>query len=165
MKTESPWARTAVLERLLPRQVDNRFEGKRAALWLLGLYTALKLAMSVNSIFNTESVAAGADGIPLASYGSAAAREIVTLFALVGLGQLALTAIAAITLIRYRGMVPLVFLLLLGEALGRRFIVLGNEPVRTATGSGALYINFALIGLLAVGLLLSLWPRRPSAAP
>ena len=56
-----------MLERLFPRQADNGFEGHRAALWLLGLLIALKLAMSLNSIFNTESVAAGADGIPLAS--------------------------------------------------------------------------------------------------
>ena len=158
-------AGTAMLERLLPRQLDNCFEGKRAALWLLGLYIALKLAMSVNSIFNAESVAAGADGIPLASYGPAAAREIVTLFALVGLGQLALAAVATIALIRYRAMVPLVLLLLLAEAFARRIIVLANEPIRTSAGSGALYINVALIGLLLAGLLLSLWPRRDVAAP
>ena len=158
-------AGTAMLERLLPRQLDNCFEGKRAALWLLGLYIALKLAMSVNSIFNAESVAAGADGIPLDEYGPDAAREILTLFALIGLGQLALATIAFIALIRYRAMVPLVFLLLLGEALARRIIVVASEPVRTAAGSGALYINVALIGLLLFGLLLSLWPRKPVTAP
>ena len=92
-------------------------------------------------------------------------REIVTLFALVGLGQLALAGLAAIALIRYRAMVPLVFLLLLGEALARRIIVVASEPVRTAAGSGALYINVALIGLLLFGLLLSLWPRKPVTAP
>ena len=32
-----------MLERLFPRQVDNRFDGYRAALWLMGLLVALKL--------------------------------------------------------------------------------------------------------------------------
>ena len=52
-----------VLERLLPVRIDNHFRGNRAALWLLGLHVALKLIMSLNSIFNTRSVATGADGL------------------------------------------------------------------------------------------------------
>ncbi len=67
----------SILGRLFPARADNRFDGHRASLWLLGLFVALKLVMSVNSILNTESVAAGADGIPLHGFGPAAAREIL----------------------------------------------------------------------------------------
>jgi len=105
-----------MLNRLFPRQVDNRFDGHRAALWLLGLFIALKLVMSVNSILNTASIATG-DGIPLDSFGPAAAREVLTLFALMALGQLALALIALTALIRYRALVPVIYLLLLGERL------------------------------------------------
>lgn len=52
-----------MLSRLFPTQADNRFEGYRAALWLLGLLITLKLIMSVNSILNTRQVAQGADCI------------------------------------------------------------------------------------------------------
>ena len=113
----------AMLNRLFPRQVDNRFDGHRAALWLLGLLIALKLAMSLNSIVNTASVAAGADGIPLASFGPAAARQVLLLFALMALGQLTLTLIALAALIRYRALVPFIYLVLLGEHIARRVIV------------------------------------------
>ena len=58
-----------MLNRLFPRQVDNRFDGHRAALWLLGLYIALKLVMGFNSIFNTAAIVSGPDGIPLDSFG------------------------------------------------------------------------------------------------
>ena len=95
-----------MLDRLFPRQVDNRFDGHRAALWLMGLLVALKLVVSLNSIFNTASVAQGADGIPLDSYGVAAAREVLTLFALTALGQLALALVALAALIRWRALVP-----------------------------------------------------------
>ena len=44
-----------MLDRLFPRQADNRFPGHRAALWLLGVYVALKLVMSSNSIFNAAA--------------------------------------------------------------------------------------------------------------
>ena len=112
-----------MLSRLFPNRFDNSFDGYRAALWLLGLFVALKLVMSVNSILNTASVAAGADGLPLETFGPAAARAVLMLFALMSLGQLALAAIALTALIRYRAMVPFLFLVLLGEHLSRRLIV------------------------------------------
>ena len=89
-----------MLNRLFPKQVDNTFDGNRAALWLLGLFIALKLVMSVNSILNTASVATSADGLPLDSFGPAAARTVLMLFAMVSLGQLTLAVIALTTLIR-----------------------------------------------------------------
>lgn len=152
-----------MLSRLFPRQVDNRFGGHRAALWLLGLYIVLNLAMSLNSILNTADVASGADGIPLDSFPPAATREVLTLFALTGLGQLGLALIALAALIRYRGLVPFIYLVLLGEAVARRVIVQSYALVRTDSASVAFAINIALLGLLAVGLLLSLirgWPSR-----
>ena len=149
-----------MLERILPPQVDNRHPGHRAALWLLGLYVALKLAMSFNSIFFTAKVAAGADGIPLARFDPAAVREVLTLFALTGLGQLALALLALTALIRYRALVPFIYLVLLGEALARRLIVQGYEPERTQAGSAGFYINIGLLVLLALGLALSLMPRK-----
>ena len=149
-----------MLDRLLPSQADNRFEGHRAALWLLGLFIALKIVMGVNSIFNTESVAVGADGIPLDSYGPAAARDVLTLFALTSLGQLMLALIGLTVLVRYRSLVPLVFAAFLGEQLARRLIVQSYAVARTESGSISLYINLGLMAVLTMGLLLSLLPRR-----
>lgn len=151
----------SMLNRLFPKQADNRFEGHRAALWLLGLFIALKVVMGVNSIFNTESVAVGADGIPLDSYGPAAARQVLTLFALTSLGQLVLALVGLTVLVRYRSLVPLIFAVLLGEQLARRLIVQGFA---IEDGSPGLYINLGLMALLALGLLLSLVrPRRKPA--
>lgn len=149
-----------MLGRLFPRQLDNSFRGHRAALWLLGLYIALKLVMSVNSIFNSASVAAGADGIPLDSFGPAAAREVLILFALVALGQLALTLIALLALVRYRAMVPLIYLVLLGESLARRVIVQSHAAPGTGGSAIGLSINLGLLAILALGLGLSLFARE-----
>lgn len=148
-----------MLERLLPRQIDNKFEGQRAALWLLGLLIAAKLVMSVNSILNTAKVAAGADGIKLDSFGPEAAREVVTLFALTALGQLALTLIALTVLIRWRAMVPFMFLVLAGEQLVRRLIVQSNGVARTGADVGW-YVGYGFLALLTLGLALSLIPGR-----
>lgn len=149
-----------MLNRLFPRQADNRFAGLRPALWLLGLLIFLKLAMSLNSILNTESVAAGADGIPLASFGPAAAREVLLLFALLALGQLFLTLIALVILLRYRALVPFIYLVLLAEHLARRFVAQGYRAPGTAMTDVAWYVNYGLLTLLMVGLALSLVPAR-----
>jgi hypothetical protein len=152
-----------MLSRFLPRQADNSFAGHRAALWLLGLFIALKIVMGVNSILNTESVAVGADGIPLDSYGPAAARQVLTLFALTSLGQLTLALVGLTVLVRYRSLVAFMFAVFLAEQIARRLIVQSHAVGSTEGGSPGLYINLGLMALLALGLLLSLLPaRQPS---
>lgn len=149
-----------MLQRIFPMPVDNRFDGQRAALWLLGLYIALKLLMSVNSILNTASVAAGVDRIPLEAYGPAAAQTVLMLFALTSLGQLMLAIVSLTVLVRYRAMIPFVFVLLLVEHLARRMII-DSYAVERADGSPAGgYLNLGLAALLTAGLVLSLIRAR-----
>jgi hypothetical protein len=148
-----------MFNRIFPRQADNTFHGHRAALWLLGLFIALKFAMSINSMVNTASVAAGADGLPLDSYGPAA-QAVLMLFALTALGQLTIAVFALTALIRYRAMVPFIYLALLGEQLARRFIVQDYAVVRTEGIPAGRYVTFGLLALLTIGLVLSLVPRR-----
>lgn len=150
--------------RLLPKQADNRFEGLRPALWLLGLLIFVKLAMSLNSIVNTAAIAGGADGIPLASFGPAAARQVLLLFALLALGQLVLALIALTILIRYRALVPFIYLVLLGEHLARRFIASGYTAPGARMTDIAWYVNYGFLTLLTLGLLLALIPARGARA-
>jgi hypothetical protein len=149
-----------MLERLFPRQADKSFEGLRPALWLLGLLIFLKLVMSLNSIVNTESIAAGADGIPLASYAAEAARQVLMLFALMALGHLAITLIALAVLIRWRALVPFIYLVLLGEQLARRVIAQSYATPGARMTDVAWYVNYGLLTLLVLGLALSLIPAR-----
>src|SRR5262245_25630325 len=145
----------AVLDRLLPVRIDNHFRGYRAALWLLGIHVALKLTMSLNSIFNTRSVATGADGLRLDALPPDSAQALLMLFALIAIGQLFLTLFALLALVRYRAMVPLVFAMLLLEQLCRRALVLDYAIARDGPLVG-MYINIGLTAILFVGLMLSL---------
>ena len=149
-----------MLRRLFPRTADNRFEGHRIALWLFGLLIALKLVIGLNSIFNTASVAGGADGIPLASFDPAAAREVLLLFALTSLGQLILASIGLAALIRWRALIPFLYLVALAELLARRAIVEAQEVTRAGTGGAGWYVTYGMLALLSLGLVLSLVPRR-----
>jgi hypothetical protein len=62
--------------------------------------------MSLNSIFNGYVVLSTADGIPLDPYTPAAARTIVSLFAVLGLSNFMICLLGILVLARYRSMIP-----------------------------------------------------------
>ena len=153
-----------MLNRFIPRQVDNTYRGYKLALWLFALVVVMKMAMSVNAIFNGHMVASSADGIPLDTFTAAGAQAVVSLFAAWGLGQLILCLICIVVLVRYRALVSFLFVVLLLEHLCRRLIFVVMPIVRTGTPPGV-FVNLALVTLMVVGLTLSLWRHdRPTAA-
>lgn len=153
-----------MLERLLPRRIDNLYHGRRLGLWLLGLHLGLKLVIGINSIANTARIAGGPDGFRLASYGADGARAVLMLFSVNAVASLTLALLGVIALLRYRAMVPLVILLLLFEFAGRRLIIESYEIERAQALNFAFAINMAMLALLLGALILSLWPRRHAAS-
>lgn len=147
-----------MLDKLLPRTIDNTYGGKKVALWMLAILVLMKGAMGANSILNGHLVATKADGIPLDAFTPAGAQAVVSFLALWGLSLLILSLLGALALVRYRAMVPLVFLLLLLEHLGRKLILV-LMPIAHVGSPPAFSINALLIGLTALGLALSLWGR------
>lgn len=152
-----------MFDRLLPRNIDNTFHGRRAALWLLALLVLMKGAIGLRSIFDGYDVAVSADGIPLEAYTPAGARAVVSAFAAWGLGQLVICLLCALALVRYRAMVPLMFALALLEHLCRRLVFL-VMPIERVGSPPALYVNLIITTLMVAGLLLSLWGGRRAEA-
>ena len=144
-----------------PAQLDNAYRGRALALWLLGLIAVMKLAMGVNCMIQPRFVAAGVDHIPLDSYDPAAAQTVIVFFAVWGLGQALLGLLAVLALVRYRTMVPIVFLLLLLEQVGRKLLFQLHPMATPGAGglSAAMLINLGFLLALILGLVLSLWVR------
>ena len=147
--------------RLFPRSFDNVYRGYWLGTWIFGLVVAGRLAMGVNGTFNTESVAVSADGIPLSTYPSAAAQTVVALFALTALLNLTLGVLGGLALIRYRAMIPLLFLLYLLQSIGTRILLLVHPLLRTSTTVGSTVV-LGLLALSALGLVLSLMSGKPA---
>lgn len=152
-----------MLSRLFPPRIDNDYRGYRIALVLFGLVVFVRIAIGFGSIFNGYTAATGPDGIPLDTFPPAASQTIVSLFAMLGLSRLLLGLLCVLALIRYRGMVPLLFIVLLAEQLGRQLIVtylpiprVGEPPVSV--------IHWVLLALIVGGLALSLIPRDRAKA-
>jgi hypothetical protein len=64
-------------------------------------------------------VVRSADGIPLDTFTSGGAETVVSVTALLGLSHFLLASLCVLALIRYRAMIPLMYVLLLAEYLGK----------------------------------------------
>ena len=141
----------------------HRYPGRRLGLWLFALMP-FKVAMGLNVMLNAPSVAKSADGIPVDTFGGAAGPAFLSMFATWGLCQLVLGLSCLVVLLRYRSLVPLAFLALLVEQAGRKLLQLYWPIERIGTPPGT-YVNAALLGIMAFGLVLSLWrPRATGGA-
>lgn len=152
-----------MLRRLFPVRLDNEgYRGQVAALWLFAVFLFIRAAMGINGSINTRSVATGADGIVVEGLGAAAAETILSLFRSLSLAQLPLVAIGVFALWRWRAMVPFLFLVLFADQLVRRLVALASPVARTDAASIGTWINLAILALLFIGLVLSLWSRPAS---
>jgi hypothetical protein len=148
-----------MLEDILPRSIDNAYRGRKIALWIFGLLVLMRSVIGINSIVHGAAVMSTADGIALDTYPAAAAQNLVAIWALLGLSNLAMGVLGVLVLIRYRGMVPLMFGLLLLSHLAGRLILQFHPIVRTGAPPASI-INLTLLTLIIVGFALSLWRRR-----
>ncbi|HSM95707.1 MAG TPA: hypothetical protein VLT91_06670 [Rhizomicrobium sp.] len=146
--------RGVMLNRIFPRQFDNNFRGHWLAVWLLVPVVLMRLVIGTNSMINTHSVATGADGIPVDSFGAAGSAQVLSLFALQGLYGLTIALLGVLVLLRYRAMIPLYYLLLLILQFGSRALSLLHPTVHAGAatiGAGGITAGALIVyGLLAV---------------
>jgi hypothetical protein len=144
---------------ILPPVIDNVYRGSKAGLWIFIFVLLIKTLMSVNSIINAPAVASTADGIPLATFPAGAASTIVSLFALQAMSRLVFCIFGVLVLVRYRSMVPMMYVLLLFEHLARRAILYFN-PIPHSEASSGNTISLVLLAVMTAGFLFSLWHRH-----
>ncbi len=145
-----------MLNRLLPRLIDNRFRGQRLALWLFVPIAAMNILIDLVAILTRDGGTQSADGIPLDTFAPAAAQAVIGIGALLGLAGLVLGLIFVLALVRYRAMIPLMYALLVVDFIGHK-AVLAMKPIPRMPGvsSGSL-VTWGLFAVTLVGLALSL---------
>jgi hypothetical protein len=154
-----------LLGRIFPKQFDNNYRGYKLAIVLLVPIALLRLIGSVSAmggnpwVSNRFMIEVG-DGIPLDSFGADAAGTVVLLFAISFLHYLMLGLLSVVVLIRYRAMIPFVFLLMLIDEIVRKALVLLNPIGVTGAPSGA-DVNIVFLAAFLIGLALSLGKTDP----
>lgn len=147
-----------VLNRILPERIDNRYRGHPLALWLFVPITLQKLAVSLTHLFKADGGAQSISTMPLDTYPSSAAQNIVGLMARNGVEQLLLGVLFVLVLLRYRAMIPLMYALIVAHYLASRGVA-QMKPLVLAGTSGASIPALVIAILSAAGLALSLIGR------
>lgn len=145
--------------RLFPENLDNDYRGHPLALWLFYPITLVTIGRSLVHIFTADGGAQSIATIPLDAMTPNGSAAVVTMFALWGLSQLLFGLLYVVVLWRYRALLPLMYLFLLVEYVGR-FAIGHWKPivtVETPPGATGNYV-FMVVGL--VMLVLSLRPAR-----
>lgn len=119
-----------MLDVLFPRTASNDYRGHPIALWVFVAITLVTWARSLIHILRFDGGAESIATIPLEQYSPEAAAAVVMTFALWGLSQLLLGGVYATVLWRYRNLLPLMYLLLVIEYIGR-FAIGAWKPVET----------------------------------
>lgn len=140
-----------MLEGLFPRRIDNDYQGHPIALWLFFPVTLITIGRSLIHVFRDDGGAQSIATIPLDTFTQGGASVVILIFALWGLSQLLLGLFYVVVLWRYRALIPLMYLLLIVEYVGR--LALGAwKPIETLeTPPGA--IGNYVAGTLGIAIL------------
>jgi hypothetical protein len=141
-----------IFTRIFPKAFDNNYGGSRIALWLFVPVVLLRAVIGFNSFFFARSVAISADGIPIDRYTPDAAGTVVSLFAHLGYFNMLIVAVCIVSLIRYRAMIPFLYLVLLALQLGGRATAL-LYPISESGVASANTGSAVVLGLLALNVL------------
>lgn len=148
-----------MLNKIFPRTIDNTLNGQWLGFWLLVPLLAMKLMIAFGSMV-FPGKANSTDGIDISGYSTIALQEAVASTALLGLLHLSIGLFCVLAMIRYRALIPLLYIWLLFEFLGRR-LLLNIYPIeRTGDTSSATIINLVFFALMVIGFALSMWPRN-----
>jgi hypothetical protein len=154
------------LSRLFPKQFDNDYRGYWVAVVLFVVVVALRVVQAVDVIVITEMVMKGADGIRIERFDPEAAQTAKALFSLLGVQGFILPILCFIALLRYRSMIPLMFVILLLQSLAGR-IMITLRPVSMTPNEAEVFMgisiglafSLAVWAMTILGLVLSLKDR------
>jgi len=140
-------------EIVLPAKIDNTIRGTKIPFYIFALFTIISTARSFIHLLSPDGGAGTIAGMDLSVAG---ADGIIFAFALWGSSQLLFALIQLLVVLRYKSLVPLMYLMLMLEVLLRE-LVGKMKPVTFAhTPPGAIG-NQLILPLAALMFIFSIW--------
>ena len=150
--------------RLFPRQFDNSYRGPWLALVILGLLLFFRLAQTGMGLVSPVLVIRGPDGILFDTFNAPAQAAFTYVFRLLCFLNILVCLIGVLALVRYRAMVPLIYLVLLFLLAGQKVMGLLFPVPRAPEAFGGLMI-LGMLTVTLLGFVLSLFrPRNRPAS-
>jgi hypothetical protein len=115
------------MEKILPERIDNIFRGNRFSAIAFLLLTVISVARSLIHVFAPDG---GAQSIATIDLNVEGASTIIGIFAQWGLSQLLMAGFFLVVYVRYKSLIPLMYILIIVENAAR--IVVGFlKPIET----------------------------------
>jgi hypothetical protein len=147
-----------IIDIILPKAITNKLKVNKIVLYTFSLITAITLVRSCIHIFAPDGGAQSIAGFPLDSYSTAASSMVILIFSLWGLSQLLMGILYLIVLLRYKSLIPLMYLLLFIEYTGRWLLGIYKPAISTHTVPGGV-LDYIMIPLTLVILILCINSR------
>ena len=122
------------MKKIIPDTIENRIPNNKFVYYFTWLLVAFNFFRSLEHIFNEDGGAESIAGIPLESYSSEAASNIISIFAQWGFSQLVLACILLLVVLKMREFIPLMLLIIALENILRgavglyKPLILGDAP-------------------------------------
>ena len=122
------------MKKIIPDTIENRIPNNKFVFYFTWLLVAFNFFRSLEHIFNEDGGAESIAGIPLESYSSEAANNIISIFAQWCFSQLVLAGILLLVVLKMREFIPLMLLIIALENILRgavglyKPLILGNAP-------------------------------------
>ena len=142
-----------ILNILLPSPANNAIQGSKLPFYLLTIVTIIGTVRSFIHMFSPDGGAGSIAGMDLSMDG---ASGVIFAFALWGSAQLIYALLQWVVLLRYRSLVPLMWVVQLLETL-LRMLVGRIKPVTFAHTPPGAYQNYIYLALAVAMLGLSFW--------
>ena len=122
------------MKKIIPELIENKIPTNKFVYYFTLLLVAFNFFRSLEHIFNDDGGAESIAGIPLESYSSEAANNIISIFAQWGFSQLVLAFILLLVVLKMRELIPLMLLIIALENIVRgavglyKPLILGDAP-------------------------------------
>lgn len=148
------------VSRLLPDDATD-YRGPQFVRWITAAFLVVLTARSLVHVFAPDG---GAESIATVDTSVEGGANIIAIFGQWGAIQLLLVALLWVLLLRYRGLTPLVLLVLLLEPF-LRALAGQLKPIETVGSAPGEVLNWAVVPVLALLLLLSLRDASSAKRP
>lgn len=134
-----------IINLFFPKQINNTFRGYKIVLYLFYIITAVTLWRSQHHLFAADGGAQTIATIPLDTFTANGAQAVIGTFSLWGLSQLIIGLVYLLASLRYKAMIPMMYLFMLLEYSIRAFYIPISKSIpTTGTAPGAI-INLPLV--------------------
>ena len=135
------------MKKIIPDTIENRIPNNKFVYFFTWLLVAFNFFRSLEHIFNEDGGAESIAGIPLESYSSEAASNIISIFAQWGFSQLVLACILLLVVLKIREFIPLMLLIIALENILRGAVVLYKPLILGDAPPGAVSPIIGLVTL------------------